>query len=80
VHRNEMTVSRVNWISIPPAPETFSAQVKIRYQHIAQPAAVIPDGEDRVRVRFDAAQPAVTPGQSAVVYDGDLVLAGGIID
>jgi len=79
-HRKEMTVSRVNWVSIPPAQEPLSAQVKIRYQHTAQPATVIPDGADRVTVTFEAAQPAVTPGQSAVIYDGDVVLAGGIID
>jgi tRNA-specific 2-thiouridylase len=38
------------------------------------------DDPSRVEVRFDEAQRAVTPGQAAVMYDGDLVLGGGWIE
>ncbi len=47
---------------------------------IAVAAAVItPQGEDRVRVKFEKPQMAVTPGQAVVFYDGDYVLGGGTI-
>jgi tRNA-specific 2-thiouridylase len=55
------------------------AEVKIRNKHVAAPAMLNPAG-DRVEVVFDEPQRAVTPGQGAVFYDGDLVLGGGWID
>jgi tRNA-specific 2-thiouridylase len=55
--------------------------VKIRNRHIPAHAHLVPVGDDsRVEVRFDEPQRAVTPGQAAVFYDGDLVLGGGWID
>jgi tRNA-specific 2-thiouridylase len=41
---------------------------------------VLPQGLDRFALNFDDPQWAVTPGQSAVLYDGDVCLGGGIID
>lgn len=79
IKRTGMTVSQINWVSAPPRSGAFEADVKIRYQHTARKAAVKP-GDDRLRVTFDTPQLAITPGQSAVFYDGDTVLAGGIID
>ncbi len=55
------------------------AQVKIRNKHAAAPATLYPTSDDRVEVQFDEPQRAVTPGQAAVFYDGDLVLGGGWI-
>jgi len=55
------------------------AEVKIRYAHRAAPATLEPVGA-KVRVAFDEAQHAVTPGQSAVFYRGEAVLGGGIIE
>lgn len=78
--RHELTVSNVNWVSIPPAEKPFSCGVQIRYQHRAAAAAIEPLGIDRLRVVFDQPQRAITPGQSAVLFDGDLLLAGGLID
>jgi tRNA-specific 2-thiouridylase len=78
--RREMTVSNVNWVSVPPLDAPFVADVKIRYQHTAQPATVTPRGADFLDVIFDTLQLAIAPGQSAVFYNGDTVLAGGIID
>jgi len=75
------TVSSVNWISIGPIETPRRAQVRIRNRHIPADATLIPIGDDaRVKVQFDEPQRAVTPGQGAVFYDGDLVLGGGWID
>jgi tRNA-specific 2-thiouridylase len=70
--RGEMTVDNVNWISIAPPTEAIRLEVKIRNKHFAAPATL--DGD---RVTFDQPQRAVTPGQGAVFYRGDLVLGGG---
>ncbi len=79
--RRELTVREVNWVSIPPIREPVRAQVRIRHQHRAAPAKLIPTPDPaRVEVRFDEPQRAVTPGQAAVFYDGDLVLGGGWIE
>jgi tRNA-specific 2-thiouridylase len=76
----EMAVRRVNWVSSAPRQSPFDAAVQIRYQHTAAPARVMPQAKDRLHVTFEMPQWAITPGQSAVVYDGDTVLAGGIIE
>jgi tRNA-specific 2-thiouridylase len=55
-------------------------QAKIRYNHQPQPARAWVSGEDQITVRFDEPQPAITPGQAVVLYDGDVVLGGGWID
>ena len=80
LYRERLTVSGVNWISIPALSEEMRAQVKIRNKHVPAPATLVPAGGGRVEVRFDRAQRAVTPGQAAVFYDGDLVIGGGWIE
>jgi tRNA-specific 2-thiouridylase len=77
--KERLTARQVNWLSIPPIEAPRSAQVKIRNKHAAASATLfpLPDG---VEVRFDEPQRAVTPGQAAVFYDGDLVLGGGWIE
>ena len=60
--------------------ETIEASIKIRYNHNDMRAQVTFVDQDHVRVRFAEPQKAVTPGQSLVIYDGDLVLGGAIID
>jgi tRNA-specific 2-thiouridylase len=71
----------VNWISITAPAEPVRAEVKIRNKHAAAPATLLPTSDpNRVEIRFDDAQRAVTPGQAAVVYSGDLVLGGGWIE
>jgi tRNA-uridine 2-sulfurtransferase len=73
--------SGVNWISIGAPAEPVRAEVKIRNKHAAAPAMLLPTSNpERVEIRFDEAQRAVTPGQGAVFYSGDLVLGGGWIE
>jgi len=82
----EMIVKDVNWISGEPLKESFRAEVKTRYtarEAWAEitPLDVIQPGEiyRNLKIRFDTPQRDITPGQSAVCYDGDLVLGGGTI-
>ncbi len=69
----------LNWVSIEPPEEELPVEVKIRYRH--EPAAaqltILTGG--RAGVRLSQRQRAITPGQSAVFYDGDLLLGGGRI-
>lgn len=79
--RAAMAVKDVNWISIAPPAAPVRAEVKIRNKHAAAAATLTPtSGPDRVEVRFDEPQRAVTPGQGAVFYSGDVVLGGGWIE
>lgn len=72
-------VENVNWISIGPPDARVRAQVKIRHKHEPALATVESLPGNRVRITFDEPQRAITPGQAAVIYDGDIVLAGGWI-
>jgi tRNA-specific 2-thiouridylase len=53
--------------------------VKIRYATPATAATVEPIDQDRLHLAFHVPQRALSPGQSAVLYDGDRVLGGGMI-
>jgi tRNA-specific 2-thiouridylase len=78
--RARFDARQVNWISIAGAPAPVRAHVKIRNKHAAAAATLYAAGDpDSVEVVFDEPQRAVTPGQGAVFYDGDLVLGGGWI-
>ncbi len=77
---DELTAKDVSWPSGEAPTEPFRAEVKIRYTAREVPALVMPlEGGMQARVRFDAPQRDVTPGQAAVFYDGDLLIGGGII-
>lgn len=79
--RASLTARDVNWVSISPLTEPRRAEVKIRNKHVPAAATMVPLADQtKIAVRFDEPQRAVTPGQAAVFYDGDLVLGGGWID
>ncbi len=75
----QASVGGVNWISGDLPEHTVRCRVKIRYRQAEQPATVTPCPDGGATVTFDEPQRAITPGQSAVFYDGDIVLGGGII-
>ncbi len=79
--RSTCLVRDVNWIAFDSRrlPASARATVKIRHRHEPGAATITPIGENSVRIDFDAPQRAITPGQSAVFYDADLVLGGGWI-
>jgi len=79
LRKQSLEVENMNWVSIARPSEAFRATVKIRHKHEPAPAAVEPLDKIRARVTFDAPQRAITPGQAAVIYDADRVLAGGWI-
>ncbi|MDD6094513.1 MAG: tRNA 2-thiouridine(34) synthase MnmA, partial [Clostridia bacterium] len=74
-----VTVEDFNWIDGSSPGNEFRCRVKIRYRQPEQWATVIPDCDKRAVIKFDEPQRAVTPGQAAVLYDGDTVLGGGTI-
>ncbi len=76
---NECTVTEVNAVSIPAFTSPMRAEVKVRYSHGAAPAWLYPEGR-RVRVVFDAPVRAITRGQTAAFYDGEVLLGGGKIE
>src|SRR6266478_2118068 len=76
---DEFEIDRVNWIALDRSSEVADVTIKIRYSHPGTPATLTPLENGRARIRLREPQRAVTPGQAAVFYDGDLVLGGGWI-
>ncbi len=77
--RENFEIDNVNWLIDPPANPT-EVTVKIRYAHAGTAATVEPtEGGGNYRVRLHEPQRAVTPGQAAVLYQGDRVIGGGWI-
>src|SRR4029077_8050479 len=79
LERTRLTAAGVTWIEGRPQG-TRRASVQIRHRHPAAPATVCAVEPGRAEVIFDQPQLAITPGQAAVFYDGDVVLGGGWID
>ncbi|MCL4235220.1 MAG: tRNA 2-thiouridine(34) synthase MnmA [Deltaproteobacteria bacterium] len=78
VYFDSLRCDRFHWIGGAPA-SPVRAVVKIRHQHAGAAATIHPTG-DGVRVEFERPVRAVSPGQAAVAYDGDVVRGGGFID
>jgi tRNA-uridine 2-sulfurtransferase len=68
-----------NWLVQPGQPE-FASAIKVRYRQADQPCQARVGDDGAVSVRFSQPQRAVTPGQFAVLYDGDRCLGGGVIE
>jgi tRNA-specific 2-thiouridylase len=72
-------VRNVNWIPFEFPNEPLRAMVRIRNRHEPAPADITPLDRTTARVQFDEPQRAITPGQAAVFYSGEMVLGGGWI-
>ena len=77
-HR-ELDAEDFNFISFDTPPAEFRAKAKVRYRQKEQWATVKVTGEHSVHIIFDEPQRAITKGQAAVLYDGDVVIGGGVI-
>jgi tRNA-specific 2-thiouridylase len=81
---DEFEIDRVNWhpiagVNAPGYSSEIEATVKIRYSHPGAAATLTSLENGRAHIRLHEPQRAVTPGQAAVFYDGDIVLGGGWI-
>lgn len=70
----------LNWIFAEKPFGTMRLNAKTRYKQTEQTCEVIPTDDGKVSVEFEEKQRAVTPGQSVVFYDGDIVAGGGVIE
>lgn len=77
--KTEAEVKEINWINGLPKNKEIECAVKVRYTQKEQDATVYVTGKDTAKVVFKNPQRAITPGQAAVFYDGDIVLGGGIL-
>jgi len=76
----ELFVKDLSFISGDKLSNSIKAEVKIRYNSKKSPANISPYSEDKILINFENPQRAITPGQSAVFYQGDVVVGGGIIE
>jgi len=79
LYTRKFRTHRINLISIADLVEPMRTTVKIRHRHEGAPAMIEKTGKDEIVVTFEEPQRAVTPGQAAVFYDGDVVAGGGWI-
>ena len=80
LEQTRLSASGVNWIASDPPAAWLPVSAQIRHRHQAAQAQVRALPDRRAELVFDEAQPAITPGQAVVFYDGDVVVGGGWID
>lgn len=78
--QDRCVIERTRWIPFERLTSSLRASVRLRSSHAGSPATLRDLGQGRAEILFDEAQRAITPGQAAVAYDGDLVLGGGWIE
>jgi tRNA-specific 2-thiouridylase len=79
LYSKTLIAGNINLIALPRLEKPLRVRVKTRYLQAEQWATAEQTGEDEIRIEFDEVQRAITPGQAAVMYDGDTVLGGGVI-
>lgn len=77
---SELEADSVNLISVDNLSEPKRVTAKIRYRHKEQPATAWQTPDGILHVKFDEPQRAITKGQAVVMYDGDEVVGGGVIN
>lgn len=78
--KNELIATKMNWIALDDIKACRNCSTKIRSSQEPQEVTFCPIGNGDIKVEFVNAQKAISPGQSVVLYDGEIVLGGGIID
>ena len=79
LYSRRLRARRVNLISVDDLHEPMRVSVKIRHRHEPAAAMIAKVGSDEIVVTFEEPQRAITPGQAAVFYEGDIVVGGGWI-
>ncbi|MCL2181387.1 MAG: tRNA 2-thiouridine(34) synthase MnmA [Treponema sp.] len=79
LYSKSLEAKDINLIACEDIKKPMRVMVRTRYQQTAQSATAEQTGEDRLRIEFDSPQRAITGGQAAVMYDGDVVVGGGTI-
>jgi tRNA-uridine 2-sulfurtransferase len=79
LYSRTLRARRINLISVPELSGPMRVTVKIRHKHEGAAATITQEGSDEILATFDQPQRAITPGQAAVFYDGDIVVGGGWI-
>jgi len=79
LYSKSLTAKDINFIACTDLKKPMRVMVKTRYLQTAQSATAEQTGEDSLRIEFDEPQRAITAGQAAVMYDGDIVVGGGTI-
>jgi len=74
-----LVAERVNWIAVPSLPGPVDVEVRVRHRAPRVAARVVPHDGSRVEIEFREPQYAVTPGQSVVLYQGEVIVGGGVI-
>ena len=75
-----LTTGPMHWLTPAPRAQSFQCTAKVRYRQADQPCRFEPQPDGTARIVFDQPQRAVTPGQYAVIYDGDRCLGGAVIE
>ncbi len=79
LYHKELLATDWSWFPFDTPTEPMRVKARARSRMVEQPAWVYPLENGDVRVAFEEPQRAITPGQAVVLYDGDLVIGGGII-
>jgi len=79
LYHSEFLVEDYNLISTDEISDEIQAEVKIRYNNGGHPGTIYPHENNLLKIKFNEPQKSITPGQSAVFFDKDKVLGGGII-
>ena len=80
LERTALIAAAVNWIAVDPPATWMPVSAQIRHRHRPAPGRVRAIDAGRAELVFDEPQAAITPGQAAVFYDGDVVVGGGWIE
>jgi tRNA-specific 2-thiouridylase len=80
LYHRTLIASQVNWSGLAALNGAMRVQARVRYMDRGTDALVSLEENGNIKVTFDRPKRAITPGQSVVLYDGDDVVCGGVID